>query len=143
LDLLHLIHSHSSRLQTIQRYRYSAHFQFTFTHALRFSVFTSRILATYLSQSHCNFKSLMKSPSHSLIPRLDYSRLLLYNPLYSVYYFVASSLSLYKSSARTPRKIQCLQLRWLAIHALLFSSFASSGLCLATRCLAMGMARTT
>jgi hypothetical protein len=30
-------------------------FQFTVDHALGFSAFTSRILATYLSQSHCNF----------------------------------------------------------------------------------------
>jgi hypothetical protein len=63
-------------------------FQFTVTHALGFSVFTSHILATDLSQSHCNFKSHMKSSLHCLIPfltflqlpilktRLDYSRLL-------------------------------------------------------------------
>jgi hypothetical protein len=42
-------------------------FQFTVTHALGFSVFTSRILETDLSQSHCNFKSHMKSSFHSLI----------------------------------------------------------------------------
>jgi hypothetical protein len=42
--------------------------QFTVTHALGFSVFTSRILATDLSQSHCHFKSHMKSSFHSLIP---------------------------------------------------------------------------
>jgi hypothetical protein len=41
-------------------------FQFTITHAPRFSVFTSRILGTDLSQSHCNFKSHKKS-LHSLI----------------------------------------------------------------------------
>jgi hypothetical protein len=41
---------------------------FTVLHALRFSVFTSRILATDLSQSHCNFKSHMKSSFHSLTP---------------------------------------------------------------------------
>jgi hypothetical protein len=35
--------------------------QFTVAHTLGFSVFTSRILATDLSQSHCNFKSHMKS----------------------------------------------------------------------------------
>jgi hypothetical protein len=44
--------------------------QFTVTHALGFSVFTSRILATDLSQSHCYFKSPMKSSFHSLIPFL-------------------------------------------------------------------------
>jgi hypothetical protein len=41
-------------------------FEFTVTHALGFSVFTSRILATDWSQSHSNFKSHMKFPLHSL-----------------------------------------------------------------------------
>jgi hypothetical protein len=40
-------------------------FQFTVTHPLGFSVFTSRILATDLSQSHCHFKSHMKSSLQS------------------------------------------------------------------------------
>jgi hypothetical protein len=44
--------------------------QFTVTHALGFSVFTSRILATDLQQSHCHFKSHMMSSFHSLIPFL-------------------------------------------------------------------------
>jgi hypothetical protein len=67
----------------------------TFTHALGFSAFTSRILATDLSQSHCNFRSHMKSSWHSLIPVLpfllsrlglpsaepiQFSRLLFYSP---------------------------------------------------------------
>jgi hypothetical protein len=43
-------------------------FQFSITHALGFSAFSSRILATDLSQSHCHFKSHMKSSFHSLIP---------------------------------------------------------------------------
>jgi hypothetical protein len=47
-------------------------FQFTVAHALGFSVFTSRILATGLSQSHCHFKSHMKSSFHSLIPSLPF-----------------------------------------------------------------------
>jgi hypothetical protein len=42
-------------------------FQFIVRYTLRFSVFTSRILATDLSQSRCNFKSHMKSSRHSLI----------------------------------------------------------------------------
>jgi hypothetical protein len=42
--------------------------QFTVTHVLVFSVFTSRILATDLSQSHCNFKSHMESSFQGLIP---------------------------------------------------------------------------
>jgi hypothetical protein len=47
--------------------------QFTVIHALVFSVFTSRILATVLSQSHCNFKSHIKSSFHRLIPSCHYS----------------------------------------------------------------------
>jgi hypothetical protein len=39
------------------RYRHSTHFIFHLAHALEFSVFTSRILATDLSRSHCNFRS--------------------------------------------------------------------------------------
>jgi hypothetical protein len=38
--------------------------QFTVSHALGFSVFTSRILATDLQQSHCNFKSHVKFSCH-------------------------------------------------------------------------------
>jgi hypothetical protein len=45
-------------------------FQFTVAPALGFSGFTSRILATDLSQSHCHFKSYMKSSYHTLIPSL-------------------------------------------------------------------------
>jgi hypothetical protein len=43
---------------------------FTVTHALGFSNFTSRILTTALSQSHCKFKSHPKSSFHRLIPFL-------------------------------------------------------------------------
>jgi 3-deoxy-D-arabino-heptulosonate 7-phosphate (DAHP) synthase class II len=46
--------------------------QFTFAHALGFSVFTSRLLATDLSQSHCNFTSHMESSLHRLTPCLQY-----------------------------------------------------------------------
>jgi hypothetical protein len=65
----HLIH-------TARDYRqYSAladlhSLQFTVTHTLGFSVFTSCILATELQQSHCHFKSHMKSSFHSLPPFL-------------------------------------------------------------------------
>jgi hypothetical protein len=45
-------------------------FQFTVAHALGFSVITSRILATDLSQSRCHFKSHMKLSFHSLVPFL-------------------------------------------------------------------------
>jgi hypothetical protein len=42
-------------------------FQSTVARTLEFSVFTSRVLATDLSQSHCNFKSQVKSSLHRLI----------------------------------------------------------------------------
>jgi hypothetical protein len=44
--------------------------QFTVTQALGFSVFTSRILATDLWQSHCHFSLHMKFSLHSQIPFL-------------------------------------------------------------------------
>jgi hypothetical protein len=68
------IYSHV--IHTTQDYRqYSAiadlhTLQFTVTHALRFSVFTRRFLATDLQQSHCNFKSHMKSSFYRLTPFL-------------------------------------------------------------------------
>jgi hypothetical protein len=52
LDLLTLIHSQSSRLQAITAL--SLFLQLTVTHVLGFSVFTSHILVTELSQSHCH-----------------------------------------------------------------------------------------
>jgi hypothetical protein len=59
-----------SGLLAILRYHHSTNFQFTIAHALGLSVFTSCILTMDLSQSHCNFKSHMKSSCHSLIPFL-------------------------------------------------------------------------
>jgi hypothetical protein len=56
----------------LERYRYSTHFQFTVAHALGFSVFTSRILTTDLSQSHCHVNSHITSSWHSLIPFLQF-----------------------------------------------------------------------
>jgi hypothetical protein len=63
-------------IHTIRDYRqYSAiavlhTSQFTVAHAPEFSAFTSRLLATDLSQSHCHFKSHMESSLHRLIPFL-------------------------------------------------------------------------
>jgi hypothetical protein len=65
----YLIHSLCNYRQ-LQHYRYFHTLQFTVTQALRFTVFTSRILATDLEQSHCNFKSHMNSSFHRLIPFL-------------------------------------------------------------------------
>jgi hypothetical protein len=96
-------------------------FQFTAAHALGFSVFTSRILATDLSQTHCHFESYVKSSWHRLIPFLPFllNNLRLPSPeldpiLFLLDYFTSRllfstpfkrpSLSLYNHSARTPRK---------------------------------------
>jgi hypothetical protein len=46
--------------------------QFTVAHALWFSVLTSCILATDVSQSRCNFRSHMKSSWHNRIPFLPF-----------------------------------------------------------------------
>jgi hypothetical protein len=56
----------------MQRYHYSTHFQFTAAHTLEFSICSSRILATDLSQSHCNFTSHMQPSFPSLIPFLPF-----------------------------------------------------------------------
>jgi hypothetical protein len=53
-------------------FRYSTHFQFTVTHSLVFSVFTSRILATDLSQSQCHFNSHVTSSWQSLLSLLPF-----------------------------------------------------------------------
>jgi hypothetical protein len=47
----------------------------TVTHALGFSVFTRRILATDSSQSHYHFNSYIKSSWHSLIPLFAFLQL--------------------------------------------------------------------
>jgi lysophospholipid acyltransferase (LPLAT)-like uncharacterized protein len=66
--------SQNSKLQVIQRYRYSHTLQYTVAHALGLVVFTSRIQATDLSQSRCHFNSHMKSFWHTLIPFLPFLR---------------------------------------------------------------------
>jgi hypothetical protein len=130
----------------LQRYRYSTHFQFIVAHALCFSLFASRILATDLSQSHCNFQWHVKSSRRSIIlflpflqlpilkTRLDYSRLLLYTPsalsVSTLYYSVCTTTVLQNISdnhfARTPRKTPssivqnaCLLVCYLATDVLL------------------------
>jgi hypothetical protein len=65
-------------IYTVQGYRqlqrscYSTHFQFTVIYAPESSVFSSRILATDLSQSHCHFNTHMTSSWHSLIIFLSF-----------------------------------------------------------------------
>jgi hypothetical protein len=59
----HLIHStRNSELQVTQRYRYSAHFQFTVTHAL--------VVSWQRISKSLSFQSYMNSSLHSLIPFL-------------------------------------------------------------------------
>jgi hypothetical protein len=95
-------------IHTVRNYRqYGAisllnTFHFTVTYILGFSVFTSRILATDLSQSHCNFKSHMEFSCHSVIHFLplfcncqfeDLIRLFSTTVLYSDYFFKSKSKS--------------------------------------------------
>jgi hypothetical protein len=85
--------------------------QFTVAHALGFSVFTSRNLATDLSQSHCHFKSFY-SIIHFLslfcscqIRRRSKTRLFT-SDYYSLLARIFLAVSFYNPSARTPREIQ-------------------------------------
>jgi hypothetical protein len=124
LDWFHCtLYIHNSGLHT---------FQLTFTHALRFSVFTSRILATDLSQSHCHFKTHMKSSWHSIIPFLSlfYSckfrkldSLLSTTVLYSFAYYDCVLLQPFgkdhtENTAPIFKEV-CLLRRYLAIDVLL------------------------
>jgi hypothetical protein len=145
LNLLHLIHSHSSGLQVTQRYRYLHTFQFTVTHALGLSDFTSRILTTDLSQSHCHFKLQVKSSLHILIAFLPLScscQLRRFDSIPSI----APWDPRYLASRRTPRKTPFyvikdayLLVRCLATGVLLLRAGCVAGMCLPTRCLAMGI----
>jgi hypothetical protein len=85
--------------------------QFTVTHALGSSVFTSRILETDLPQSHCHFKSHMKYILHSPIHFLPFlfSHLRLPSPeLDPVLQFLTRNCSLgaslYTNSEQTRQK---------------------------------------
>jgi hypothetical protein len=66
----HLMHSQLETTRNYSAIAYLHSLQLTVTHVLMFSMFTGRILATDLSQSHCHFKSQMESPFHNLIPFL-------------------------------------------------------------------------
>jgi hypothetical protein len=64
-----------TQLDTTGSYSATAHLHtlhFTVTHPLCSPVFTSRIVVKYLEQSHCNFKSRMKSSCHSLVHFLPF-----------------------------------------------------------------------
>jgi hypothetical protein len=89
------------------------------------SVFTSRILATGVLQSHSHFNSHVKSSCHSLIPSLP----ILLNH-FDCHHQNSSQFSVlllsYNTSARTPRKTPssivrdaCLLVRYLSVEVLL------------------------
>jgi hypothetical protein len=137
----------------LQLYPYSMHLQFAVTHALGFSVFTSRILATDLSLTVTS--NNMWSSCHSLIPfvpflqlpslktRLFYSRIKLHTPFYSAFLLLSCRTLLIITFARTPRKTPSSIIKnayllglYLAMDVLLLSAFVA-GMCLLTRCLAM------
>jgi hypothetical protein len=143
-DLIYCtLYIHTTRdCRKIQRYHWSTHFQFTVAHALGFSVFTSRILATVLWQSHCNFISHVKSSSRSLIPFFslfcsfqfkDSTQLLSNTVLYSLLLcFCLLTVFSYKPSARTPRKTPfsnvngaCLLVCYLSMDVLLLHTYTS------------------
>jgi hypothetical protein len=158
LDLLHLICSQfgttgNTALSLIYTFR------FTVTHALRFSVFTSRILATDLQQSHCHLKSHMKSSSRSVVPflpllstqfnsklisrqagvsKLD-SSLQSTTLFYVAEHFLITTLHGPAVNTASIVKVACLLMRCPVIDVLLLSEFACAGMCLPSRCLAMSM----
>jgi hypothetical protein len=124
---------------------------FARTHALRFQVFTSRILATDLSQSHCNFNWHMKSYVHRLIlffpsnssaskfiswpagvPKLDsslldyYSNWLLYC---SAEHLLAGILHGPRGNTTSIVKKVCFLIRCLAINVLFLRESFWTGMC--------------
>jgi hypothetical protein len=131
-------------------------FQVTVAYALGFSVFTSHILATDLSQYHCHFNSHLKCSWHSLIPfchffsitfychlqnSTKFSRILFCTPS-TVTSTVPQNTS-YNYFARTLRKTPsyivqnvCLLVCYIAMDVLLLSACVA-GMCLQNRCLAM------
>jgi hypothetical protein len=117
-------------------------FQFTVAQALWFPAFTSRILATDLSQSHCHFKSYMKSSFHRLIPSLPFVliHLRLPSPELDLILILAAWDPRYIASGRADIKHRflycceaCLQRRSIACVVVV------AAMCLLSRCLAMGM----
>jgi hypothetical protein len=131
---------------------------FTAAHALGFSVFTSRILATDLSLFQCNFNSKVTFSLHHLIPFLflfcncQFRRLepILFRLWFRAPCHSASTDPVLLSTshnhfARTPRKTQsrvvknaCLLLHYLAMDVLLLSACVAR-MRLPARCLAMGI----
>jgi hypothetical protein len=145
-------HRHYSTISDVRT------FQFTAPHAVGLSAFTSRLLATDLSQSRCNFKSQVKTSWHSLIPFLSFllNHLRLPSPeldpvpfrllFFCTFCYSASTSPLlpktsYDHFAWTPRKTQssvvqntCLFVRYLAMDGFLFLGVCVAGMRLPARC---------
>jgi hypothetical protein len=132
-------------------------FQFTVTNALGFSVLTSRILATDLSQSHCNYNSHMKYSWHNLIhflplpvyhhlpsPEIDpiLSTILLYSVLLCSVFWLCPLITLCTDPTENTVFYcqECLFTDPLPSNrcpSLACTCFA--GMCLPSRCLAMSI----
>jgi hypothetical protein len=137
---------------TTGNYSAIAIFQFIFQHTLRFLVFTSRILATDLSQLHSNFNSHMKSSCHFCscqFRRLNSTTLdycwILPATLLLLLLLPASELDSLITTLHGPHgNTACivdeafLPRRYLAIDVR-SHTLVPAGMCLPTRCLAMGI----
>jgi hypothetical protein len=148
----HLIHSHNSGLQSVTALSLIYPFYSSPSHTHYGSVFTSLILATDLSQSHCDFKSHTKSSFHGLIHFLSFLSNHLpmpspeFDPILENNWLKRLSLPLYNHSARTTQKSSlynvekaCLLIRILAVGVLLLRAYVSAGKCLPSHCLVVGL----
>jgi hypothetical protein len=125
--------------------------QFTVTHALGFSVLTNRLLATDLQKSHGHFKSHMKSSFHSLLPFLSFLLLTfdchhlpqldqnLDNSIDFLCPFITPRQWPRRKHSLCIVQKACLLILCLAMEVLLLAAHPSAGICLLSRCLAMGL----
>jgi hypothetical protein len=119
----------------------------------KFSVFISRILATDLYQSHCNFNSHVNSSCRSLISLLHFISITLGCHLQNSTQFSTTTncspwnFSLYSLGADpTENTVYCpllfymyLLIHYLAIDVLLLRASAPAIMCLPSGCLAIGL----
>jgi hypothetical protein len=122
--------------------------QLILKYALGFSVFTNRILVTDLSQSHCKFKSNIKSSLHGLIPFLSFllNHPRLPSPEFDPILILATSDPRYAASMRSDRKYRFLYccegvfrtpLHSNGSYSIAACVFVDAGICVPSRCLAM------
>jgi hypothetical protein len=127
--------------------------QFTVAHALGSSLGVSR--QRILQQSHCHFKSRMKSSFHSLISSCYFIPIILDCHLQNLTHFLRTTHSNdllwpFITSRHGPRRKHslsivekvCLLIRCLVMDVLLLRAYTSARLCLPSRCLAMGVCIT-